>query len=217
MIEIAFDSKKNKKFNGKAYPFLAVPNIKEQSFEGYLAFALDALHQFDKEPYLLTEENAALFSTNKLALAFFVASNLVEAAVDCVVFKTENPKEAYEAYKPYIALSIGIKYALRLSTLEPSTVYKELTCLNYLNFSVKENYAEKTISYETKTATGANVFETHSIFDALVYVSTLKILSLCEFKEDLRCVVHITNQKEIIKPLALVQAILKNVSPYINI
>jgi len=217
MIEIAFDSKKNKKFNGKAYPFANVPDIKEQSFEGYLAFALEALHRSGKEPYLLVEENTALFSTNRLALAFFVASNFVETAVDCVVFKTENPKEAYEAYKPYIALSIGIKYALRLSTLEPSTVYKELTCLNYLNFSVKENYAEKTISYATKTATGANVVETRSIFNSLVHVSTLKILSLCEIEEDLCCTVHITNEREIIEPLALVQAILKNVSPYINI
>lgn len=217
MIEIAFDSKKNKKFNGKAYPFADTSGLKKQSFEAYLTFAIEALQRFDKEPYLLIEENAALFSTNRLALAFFAASNLVETNLDCVVFKTENPKEAYAAYKPYIAISVGIKYALRLSTLEPNAVYKELTCLNYLNFSIKENYAQKTIIYKTKTATGANVVETRSVFNALVKVSALKILSLCEIEEDLCCTVHISNEKENIEPLALIQAILKNISPYIKI
>lgn len=208
MIEIAFDENSGSTYNGKKYPVVDVPFL-ESSFSAYQDFASKIILKHKKENFLIMKADESKFSCLKLAFALFCASCLYETYLDCVVFKVQNQKAAFEAYKPYIAASIGIRYALRLSTLEPFTVYKELQCLNYLNFSLKENYVDKSLIFTMTAPEAQNLtIETKNIFDALVNVSVLKALSLADIKKNIQLKVYITKAQEDISKKALIDAII---------
>ena len=215
MIEIAFDENTALTYNGKKYPALNVPAL-GPSFAAYKDFALKAILQHPTTPYLIVNARQANFSFLKLAFALFVASSLHETDLKCVVFKVLDQKDAFTAYKPYIAASIAINYALRLIKLEPFYVYKELKCLNYLNFTLKENYAEKSISY-TMTAPSEEMLyiETKNIFDAVVNVSLLKALSLADTPKNISLKVYQTSAPEPLLSEAIIDALINKLSTFL--
>ena len=217
MIEIAFDENTNLTYNGKKYPLIDVP-VLESSLASYKDFALKAMMKHAQTPYLIIKANEANFSFLKLAFAFFIVSCLCETALECVVFKVQNQKDAFEAYKPYVAASIAINYALRLIKLDPFYVYKELKCLNYLNFSLKENYAEKSILY-TMTAQSEPILniETKCIFDAIVNVSILKALSLADTQKNISLKVYQTTAPENISGKTMIDAIINKLSSFLSL
>lgn len=208
MIEIAFDENSDLSYKNKFYPTLDVLRMEKLDMAQKIDFAQKELLKYKNEPYLIAKTD----DFKQIGLAFFIASCLIETGVDCLVFKVKNQKEAMASYKPYIAASIGIKYALRLLNQAPLSVYKELKCLNYLNFSIKESYQDKSIVYTMGDVDKALKIETHTIFDALVEVSVLKALSLADIKKDIVLKVFITGQDEKIVPIKLVAAILEKLN-----
>lgn len=217
MIEIAFDENSGSTYNGKTYFVVDVPALKP-SFESHKDFALKVVLKYQNENCLIFKADETKFSCLKLAFALFCASCIHETSLDCAVFKVQNQKAAFEAYKPYIAASIAIRYALRLSTLPPFNLYKELACLNYLNFSLKESYADKSLLF-TMAAPNEHPLEleTKNIFDALVSVSMLKALSLAGIPKNVRLTVHITNSKEEISKQALIDAITNKLADILSL
>ena len=212
MIEIAFDENFENTYNGKSYPVIDVPLLGD-NFAHYQDFALKTIRRHTSERYLIFKADDSKFSYLKLAFALFIASSLNETALDCAVFKVPNKTEAFEAYKPFIAASIAITYALRLSKMPAFNVYKELKCLNYLNFSLKESYADKSIIY-TMSCPDELVqnIETHNVFDAIVNVGVLKALSLAQMPKNIYLKVYITNTDELISQDMMVNAIINKLS-----
>jgi len=217
MIEIAFDEHLDGTFKGKAYPMLNVPDLGKKPFEDYLSYADSVLKQHTSDLYLIVLTDNSRFSTSKLALALFVKSCLYpNNNLECVVFKTTDTRAAFEAYKPYIATSIGIKYAIRLANEDIRTIYKELKCLNYLNFTIFESFLNRTLSFKPNNPT-TKIKETHTAFEALLWVSLFKILSLAEMDMPFVLLVHISTESEKIDSDLLLNSLLKEVSEYIDL
>ena len=217
MIEVAFDENSETSYNGKTYPVVKVPSL-VSSFDAYKDFARKTILKQSQTSRIILKADSAEISVLKLAFAFFIASCLHETSLECAVFKVKNQKEVFEAYKPYIGASVGINYALRVAKLSAFYVYKELKCLNYLNFTLKENYAEKSISYTMSAPDTPRIsIETHNIFDAVVNVAVLKALSLGGITKNIDLKVYITNQDEIIDPSLLIDAVLEKLADVLSL
>lgn len=217
MIEIAFDKHLDNFFNGQEYPLLEVPDLLNMPFEEYIKYAQMVLTQHADTLYLIVMADENRFSANKLALAMFVVSCFrPKIDVECLVLKASDAMEAFERYKPYIAVSVGIKYALHLLEEQGDNIYRELACLNYLNFKIKEDYVNNIIHYIPNNEVGKSI-ETHNLFDALLWVSIYKILALAEIKPPFELAVYKTKDMENIDAKTLVSAILKEISNYIDI
>lgn len=218
MIEIAFDEHITGDFKGKPYPVLEVPTLKGAPFESYLMFAQRVFHVYQSSQYLIVFADENLFDVNKLGLALFIRSCFEdENPLECVVFKTGEVHAAFEAYKPYIAASIGIKYILRLADLPTVSVYKELKCLNYLGFTLKENYRKRSITYRLTADTPLKTIEAHTIFDALTNIGCLKAICLANIKDNIELEVFIKKDPEQIDLQKLISETLKKISAYIPI
>lgn len=218
MIEITFDEHLNNSFKGLEPPILTIPDLSGKPFKAYFDYAKEIFRENKESLYLIVFEDKKLFDINKLALAFFICSCLEpENPLECLVVKTLQIQKAIENYKPYIALSIGLKYALFLASESTTNIYKEIKLLTYFNFSIKENYAEETITYQTNGNQELKHIETFSAFDTLIYVSLLKILSLANIEENINLVVHTTKDSEMIDKEKLIEKILEKTKPYINI
>lgn len=217
MIEIAFDKHIDASFQGRKYPLLDVPDLCNMPFDSYIEYAKTVLNSFTTGQYLIVISDNKRFNTNKLALAFFICSCFNDKnSIECLVIKDLNYNEAFESYKPYVAISVGIKYALRLSQLPVDVVYKELKCLDYLGFSIKENFTENSIHYMPHNDIRSSVI-TNSVFDALLHASLCKILALAEIEIPFEVIVKITKDSEELDTEKLVFAILKKVSEYIDV
>ena len=218
MIEIAFDEHITAEFKGKPYPVLEVPTLKGAPFTDYLSFAQSAFKTHQNNQHIIIMEDENLFDTNKLGLALFIRSCFEnESPLECVVFKTRDMHQAFEAYKPYIAASIGIKYILRLAHLSPTEIYKELKCLNYLGFTLKENYATKSIVYRMTGQSPLKRIEAHTIFDALTNIGLMKAISLAGITDNIELEVFTQSEPEQIDLQELVKETLKRLSAYIEI
>lgn len=217
MIEIAFDRHLDELFQGQKYPQLDVPDLLGKPFNAYVQYARDVFEHYRAERYLIVFSDDKRFNTNSLALAFFVVSCLEDKwSIDCLVIKDENYDEAFSSYKPYVAVSIGIKYALRLIKESTDIIYKELKCLDYLGFSIKEDYVENSIHYVPHNSYKSSV-TTNNVHDALIYASLYKILALAKIETPFELVVKITKETENLSTEELVFAILQKVSSYIAI
>ena len=210
MIEVAFDENSEITYNGKTYPVVKVPSL-ASSFEAYQDFALKTILKHSQTSHIILKTDGVEVSVLKLAFAFFVVSCLHETFLECAVFKVKNQKEIFEAYKPYIGASVGINYALRVAKLSAFYAYKELKCLNYLNFTLKENYAEKSISYQMGEPP-YDFIETKTLFDAIANVAALKALSLGGIQKNIDLKVYITKQDEIIEPSSMMNAVLEKLA-----
>lgn len=216
MIEIAFDKHLDRFFDGQEYPLLDIPNLLDKSFDFYIEYAKKILASHSSEKYLMFFSDAERFNTNKLALAFFVVSCLdFENSVECLVIKSANYNEEFEGYKPYVAVSIGVKYVLRLIKEPVDVIYKELKCLDYLGFSIKEDYVQNSICYSQGSF--ERVVTTNSVHDALVYASLYKILALAKIDIPFKLIVNIIKDNEVLQAENVVSDILHQVSSYIDI
>lgn len=217
MIEIAFDEHLDNSFKGQTYPVLEIPDLNNKPFDSYLSFAESIFKEHTSELYLIVLADATRFDTNKLALAFFIKSCFYPTNnLECVVFKTKDTRASFEAYKPYVAASIGIKYALRVAKENVFEIYKELKCLNYLNFIIKESFLNHTLSFEPNNTTSTHI-ETHSAFEALVFISLMKFLSLAEMDIPYTLTVHITSEPETIHSDLLLSSLISEISKYISL
>lgn len=217
MIEIAFDKNLDASFRSQEYPLLDVPDLHDKKFADYVVYAEDIFRQYKSEKYLIVIADDKKFNFNKLALAFFIASCFdSKNAAECLVIKTIDYEAAFAGYKPYIAVSIGIKYALRLAAEDVGTIYKELKCLNYLNFSIKEDYIENSIHYVSHSSNGSSCVA-DNVFEALVLASSYKILALAEIETPFDVIIHITKEKGTLNTEKMVDEILRNISDFIDI
>ena len=217
MIEIAFDKHINALFQGQEKPLLDVPDLCNKSFEDYINYAQSVFCNYQSDKHIIVIADKQHFNSNKLALAFFVCSCFNDnSAIECLVIKDVNYEEEFEKYKPYIAVSIGIRYALLIAQKPIDLIYKELRCLNYFDFIIEEDFVKNLIRYIPHNHVESKV-ETDSAHDAIVYVSLYKILALAKIEKNFEIIVHTTKNEEELNPQKLVSDILQKASKFVDI
>ncbi len=216
MIDIAFDIHEGNTFCDEVCPVISLDNT-PHTWEEYAEQAEDLIKRYGDDKTIILQINNPQFSINKLSLALFVSSIKLPCTLDLAVFKVKDLEEAREAYKPYLALTIAVKYVLQLFNAAPEVIYKNISGLGYLGLSIKTDYVENTMTLVYEGAKEPLYhFETDNAFDALVMSAVLKTVSLAQIKEkfEVKMSLNLAPQKRTIDEL-IVQ-ILKIVSPWIE-
>lgn len=216
MIDIAFDTHEGNTFCDEVCPVVLLDNV-PQTWEEYASQAEDLIKCYCNDKTIILQINNPQFSMNKFSLALFVSSIKMPCTLDLAVFKVKDLEVAREAYKPYLALTIAVKYVLQQFNATPEVIYKNISGLGYLGLSIKMDYIENamTLVYEGAQKPSYH-FETDNAFDALVMSAVLKTASLAEIKAkiEVKMFLNLAPQKRTIDDL--VSQILKIVSPWIE-
>ena len=216
MIDIAFDIHEGNTFCDEVCPVISLDNT-PHTWEEYAEQAEDLIKRYGDDKTIILQINNPQFSMNKFSLALFVSSIKMPSTLDLAVFKVKDLETAREAYKPYLALTIAVKYVLQLFNATPEVIYKNISGLGYLGLSIKTDYVENTMTLVYEGAKEPLYhFETDNAFDALVMSAVLKTVSLAQIKEkfEVKMSLNLAPQKRTIDEL-IVQ-ILKIVSPWIE-
>ncbi len=216
MIDIAFDTHEGNTFCDETCSVVSLDNV-PQSWEEYTEQAEELINRYGDDKTIILQINNPQFSMNKFSLALFVSSIKMPSTLDLAVFKVKDLETAREAYKPYLALTIAVKYVLQLFNATPEVIYKNISGLGYLGLSIKTDYIENTMTlvYEGSKEPSYH-FETDNAFDALVMSAVLKTVSLAQIKEkfEVKMSLNLAPQKRTIDEL--VSQVLKIVSPWIE-
>ena len=178
MIEIAFDKNDNDEFLNSVRPVVSIQNEQMRSFEEYRQKAKQILDLYSGEQIILIRNSSKDFSSNLLAVALFVQSCLTETKTECVVFKVSEYEKSLAAYKPYVALTIALKYAIRLYNQPVKETFKEIANMSYLGINIKRDYAQNLICMTIDGNEDGIHFETNTLENAIIAASTFKALSL---------------------------------------
>lgn len=200
MIEIALDETNSDSFLDKKRAVFEYNQTIGTDLRDYYLPAKELLQNFAQEEIVIFKTSNPDFSNNLFALALFVQSYFIEHQIECVVFKVSDSKIATKAYKPYVALSIAIKYALRLQEETPAEAYRELVDMGYLGIEVTEDFEQHTIEHKLNKAGALQQYQAKNLSQALVWAGRLKALSLIDAPINI-CVKM--DKKQTDKPLSL--------------
>ncbi len=178
MIEIAFDEHPDNIFLKQERPVFNISDFTGKNLDDYRRPARDFVIRYADEPIVIVHCNVPDFSLNMFALALFIESCHVENRIDCAVFKVADAAKATEAYKPYVALTIAIKYIMRLCHESTKNIYKEITGLGYLGVEVKTDYAAAKINIRLAGEGAPVTLAASDINDILAAAGALKALAL---------------------------------------
>lgn len=217
MIEVVLDGNDDNKFCSKEYPVIDINYLKGSSWEAYRETARKIISDNSKEYALILKNDNTEISLNKMALAFFVESITVSNEIEYIVFKVSDLQKSREQYKPYIALSIAIKYALNLANETPNTIFKNISELGYLGIKTERNYAENTMVLTLPNSTSKPyVMSPKTLEETLCAVAVLKALSVGQFAINAKANIKILKTTEEINKTTMVDKIIKDISPWIN-
>lgn len=178
MIEIAFDEHPDNIFLKQERPVFNISDFTGKNLDDYRRLARNFVVRYADEPIVIVHCNVPDFSLNMFALALFIESCHVENRIDCAVFKVADAAKATEAYKPYVALTIAIKYIMRLCRESTKNIYKEITGLGYLGVEVKTDYAAAKINIRLSGEGAPVTLAASDINDILAAAGALKALAL---------------------------------------
>ena len=117
-----------------------INNLPSSDWAGYRALAKEFIVRFSQEAVVIVRNHIKDFSLNDFALALFVSSCQLDNNIECAVFKVADSRAATSAYKPYVALTVAVKYIMRLGKESLDEVYKDISTLGYLGIDVKHDY-----------------------------------------------------------------------------
>ena len=115
-----------------------------------------------------------------LAVALFVEAYHLPNMLECAVFKVEDNAAAIEEYKPYIALTIGMRLALRLCHENTRAIYREIENMGYLGLNIKTDYLAQKIYVGLSGNGDTTTFTAHTAQEAVAVAASLKALSLAQ-------------------------------------
>ncbi len=217
MIEIVLDGNADDEFCGQKYSVIEIVSENLNSWTEYKQLAQQIIIDYAKEYAVIIKlENPNTF-LNKLAVALFVESIKTPNQLQYAVFKVKNLEKAREEYKPYVALTIAIKYALNLANENHNTIYKNISELGYLGIETEQDYIGNSIILRLPNSNSTPIImNSNNLEDTICGVALLKALSLAQVKVSIvlkivRNETEISSNKDV-----LVEKIIQNVSPWIN-
>ncbi len=180
MIEIVLDENADNTFLNAERPVYTINDTTEKTWEEYRELAKNVITMYGELPIIIIRNDTPLFSVNWFAVALFVESCFTRNKLECVVFKVKEKAAAIQAYKPFIALTIGLKYIIRLYQEELDNVYKEIAGLSYLGLNIKEDYLENKLYMELPNGNEEHRISSHTTEEALTAVAILKSVALTQ-------------------------------------
>lgn len=217
MIEIALDKNYDADtFRGEKKTVFCVNNFIGTDISAYLKLAKQIITRFGKESILILRIKTPNCNRNMLALALFIESCRTDNLMDCVVIKVKDYEKALAEYKPFVALSIAFRLALRLCEQTADDVYRELENMQYLGLEIKIDYLNKKI-FSTLPGDGiVHHFTTYTTADAIAAAATLKALALAKLGAAVSAEININRQDSSLDENKIICRIMKNVHPWIH-
>ncbi len=217
MINIILDGNLDDEFCGKKYPVIEVNNFASDNWSEYQKKAKEIVAENLENFAIIIKINDEKCSLNKLAIALFAAAFEDSGKIEYAVFKVKNLQEAQEKYKPYIALTIGIKYALVLSKETPKTIYKSISELGYLGIKSKRDYINDTLLLSLPNAdVPVELREPKGLQKTIEAVALFKALSLAKKAVNLEMKVQCDETPVEFNREEMVQKIVEETMPYLE-
>lgn len=177
MIEIIFDRNSDDVFLNEKRPVYVIEK-QIKNWHEYRQQAKNILTEFKDCRIIIVRIVGENASINWLATALFAESCFVQSETEAVVFKTEDYEKTVSAYKPFVALSIGLKYAIRLYQENLNGMYKDIAGLSYLGLSIQEDYLRNKLIIKYENAGAVKKMCALTAEDALIVIGTVKSMIL---------------------------------------
>ena len=216
MIEIALDEQPDNRFLGLERPVFTVNAFSGTALDDYRRLARNFVVRYADVPIVIVRSSVAGFSLNMFALALFIESCHTENRIDCAVFKVADAAKATEAYKPYVALTIAIKYIMRLCRESTKNIYKEITGLGYLGVEVKTDYAAAKINIRLSGDGAPVTLAASDINDILAAAGALKALALMKSGATVSAEINMADNLPPADEEKVIAKIMAQVSPWIK-
>lgn len=196
MLEIIWDKSLDDTFLNEKRPVFTLENISAQNWSDYIALAQKIISAYRDIPIIIIHPENSSVSLNWLAVALFVQSCLTENKVDAVVFKVAEYEKALAAYKPFVALTIGIKYVIRLYQEELDNVYNEISGLSYLGLNIKEDFVKNKLLFSLPGEGRTQNFSTQTIAEALTVIGIMKSLVLSPLSISIKAEIYMDDKQK---------------------
>ncbi len=216
MIEVVFDGNDNNLFLDKERPVFTATQPLEENLPAYREAAKLFLQQFNHEFIVIVRNSVPSFSYNLFALALFIESYPLQINLECVVFKVENANEVLAQYRPYVALTIAVKYALRLCGEEHKTIYKEISGLGYLGLGTRNDYLKNKMFLSLDGKEPVYKVKAANINETLATVAMLKALALLHTNTAVEAEIDLGDVLTPVDKEAVIDKIMLLVKPWIN-
>lgn len=216
MIEIVLDENGGDTFLGKMRPIFAIKESLTYDLAAYRVMARQLIENYTKTPIVIIQADAPDFSINLFALSLFIESCFIDNEIECAVFKVADSKKATEAYKPYVALTIALKYVMRLISEDVKMIYKEISGLGYLGLDIRNDYLSNKIYLKLQGDAPICQLRAKNVSEALVCTGILKALALVKKGASLEAEVDVQQQKQIVNTDEIIVKIVEGVKPWIK-
>lgn len=216
MIEIAFDSNNNNLFKNQPCPLYEINEFKGSDFTNYQQLARAVIAAFPEARIIIIRNQAENCSINLLAVALFIEAYHLPNMLECAVFKVEDNAAAMEEYKPYIALTIGMRLALRLCHENTRAIYREIENMGYLGLNIKTDYIAQKIYVGLSGNGDTTRFTANTAQEAVAVAASLKALSLAQTGADIKAEITINHNGPEINEQTVIMQIVQNVNPWIK-
>lgn len=217
MIDVILDTGKSTHFCNDKNPLIEVNELNSYSIDAYKELAKNIITDYAKENVIVIKINNSDISLNKLALFLFISSIILPNKIEYVVFKVEDIEDAKEKYKPYVALTIGIKYALTLTNETPKNIYKNISELGYLDIKSSRDYILNSMTLSLSKGKGpVQTIKIDNLQDTITYVAILKALSLSQKDVNIELQIDITEEETPLNNEQLIEKIISEILPWIN-
>ena len=215
MIEIVLDSHIEDTFLNAPRPVYVIENFEGSTLADYRQEAQRFIQKYASTMIVIvkTPQN---FSRNMFALALFIESCHIENKIDCVVFKVQDYEKALDAYKPFVALTIAVKYVMRLCKEEPKSIYREFSDLGYLGLKTQHDFLNHKIILRLGEASSYQKIITTSTGEALAAVGMLKALSLANIQTAIEVEINEVLESESLDETNIINKVIDNVNPWIH-
>lgn len=218
MIDIAFDIHQDNTFCCEEFSIVTISEALK-SWAEYKQFAEIFIKEHSAEKTVVVKAVNDGFSINKFSVALFVSSFNLSAPLELVVFKVDDMEKAREDYKPYLALTVALKYVLQLVDQPSKIIYKNISILGYLGVLINNDYTNDIMLLEyIGDKEGADYeFEAHTPFEALLYAAVIKTVAIAKLSIKLKIKIYIaSSEMSKIDMELLAEQVIKTVSLWIK-
>ncbi len=215
MIEIVLDQNEGDTFLNEIRPVVEINEPVCGGFPAYRQKAREVVEKYALEKIIIIRNQMSDFSINFFALALFVEACLLPNGMECAVIKVKDYPQALRLYKPFVALTIGIKYVMRLCAESAAMIYKEISGLGYLGLEIKNDYLNNKIFLTLPGKEEVRFFKAETVSEALILTGMLKSLALAQTGAAIRAEINIAPAVAIDENL-IINQIVEMVSPWIK-
>lgn len=216
MIEIVLDGNDNNEFLNVERKVYCVEDFSGRTLDAYREQAREIIKLFAEEKIFIIRNNLPDISNNMLALALFIETYTYESKIDCIVFKVSDVAAASQAYRPFMALTTGIRYILQLLQESSRNIYRDIATLGYLGLKINQDYIHNKLLVTLPAASPVIYKHASNLSQALVVIGIMKTLILAQIPVHIEAEITITDENPPANADDIINQVVEFVSPWIN-